>query len=638
MSGSLLLFGLAEASEPPPQPQLVLTKGVGTTWNTDWDGVAGRTYFLQCSIDLVTWLYAPVVDFGSNPSQYGVDTNGAEKTFLRLAYVDDESVFDLASAEFSDFDGDLVSNLGEGLALGTDPLSGDSNLNEISDWDEDSDGDGIPDGWEANAIAELHGSYGITQLTDISLSNIEQVADLSHQQLPPNTLPHQVSIEVTVPSTLPNTVRPESVWPVLPSDLVFRNTFVAPSVLATSFPDWHFSGGHALVLIKNNLQEIQISASCPSSDPVTLKVVRDPADVSAVGSGPLSLLPVGAQNTAEVTTDDRGSFYIVGWVDSDTNGEISNGESAFVCPLIVVDIDINAVEHHEGDPIFGEIAASGFEPAYQYVRFGQNEQDVDPGATTADLYEVAGIGLDAFATFVGGKDGMRGTDRVMGGWSNNIVVNQETGTYKKNNEDDQFVNIGFASNVASASGWDAVADVPMFNPADPSPLLYEEPILDRFDLNAAINGMNSVCLVTGSFQTTGTAPLGRKVRIMAWDSPTSAWPDGHPNHAGFDLKGYDSATAFSAFLTFWSSPESFADIDGQSVSARGGAGERTYQTAYRVDWQTIGVYAVLNSNASITGAIQAPTEEEFSPVKSPPGVDHETRPPLSGTTIHYDAH
>lgn len=159
------LGGIAVASEP--QPQIVFTPGTGATWNADWDGVAGRTYFLQCSLDLVTWMYAPIVDFGTNPDSYGVDTDGETKVFVRLKYVDADWVSSKLEAENADFDNDGIPNWYEVEILFSDPLDGDSAGG-------DSDTDGMADGWELYYFANLTTADPNAKLTPDGLTNKEK--------------------------------------------------------------------------------------------------------------------------------------------------------------------------------------------------------------------------------------------------------------------------------------------------------------------------------------------------------------------------------------------------------------------------------------------------------------------------------
>jgi hypothetical protein len=52
-------------ADPAPQPQIMISPGTASTMNADWQGIAGRTYFFQCSFDLESWMYAPFMEFGS---------------------------------------------------------------------------------------------------------------------------------------------------------------------------------------------------------------------------------------------------------------------------------------------------------------------------------------------------------------------------------------------------------------------------------------------------------------------------------------------------------------------------------------------------------------------------------------------
>ena len=98
-----------------------------------WSGVAGRTYFLQCSEDLLAWTYSPIFENGGfGVTSYYFDFSGFERLFVRLKHTE-YSGNDPAG---EDFDGDKVSNQYE-LENGTDPLL-----------PSDSDGDGMSDAWE----------------------------------------------------------------------------------------------------------------------------------------------------------------------------------------------------------------------------------------------------------------------------------------------------------------------------------------------------------------------------------------------------------------------------------------------------------------------------------------------------------
>jgi hypothetical protein len=141
-SGILLLgaSGMLVAN-PELQQQVSFTEGASSTWNADWSGVTSRTYFLQWSLDLVNWNYAPLVEFGAGLKSFGINTQGEPKFFVRLHYVDDTGVTTLQQARDADFDNDGIPNYYEVENLFTNPLDKNSAGG-------DSDNDGLPDGWE----------------------------------------------------------------------------------------------------------------------------------------------------------------------------------------------------------------------------------------------------------------------------------------------------------------------------------------------------------------------------------------------------------------------------------------------------------------------------------------------------------
>ncbi len=143
-----VLFGITFAplatgegsASMPDQPLASFTRASDTEWNLDWQGVTGRTYFIQTSVDLVHWEYEPYMAFGSG-IWHSLLGSLTPKYFVRLFCVDDSSVTTLQEAKDADFDNDGISNLYEIQTLGSDPMNKDSN-------GEDSDNDGLSDGWE----------------------------------------------------------------------------------------------------------------------------------------------------------------------------------------------------------------------------------------------------------------------------------------------------------------------------------------------------------------------------------------------------------------------------------------------------------------------------------------------------------
>lgn len=113
---------------------LQLVKNNSTeVFTLSWWAKSGRTYFVQTSLDLVTWTYLPLVENHVDTVAGIGFTNTEDRQFWRLRYTDADTN---GNAETADFDGDGVQNLIE-VTIGTDPFVA-----------EDTDMDGIPDDWE----------------------------------------------------------------------------------------------------------------------------------------------------------------------------------------------------------------------------------------------------------------------------------------------------------------------------------------------------------------------------------------------------------------------------------------------------------------------------------------------------------
>ena len=137
-----------------------LTRTGANTYTFSWWGRTGRTYFLQHTGDLNTWIYFPdVIESGTNATRsYGFNVSGASQFYLRLKYSD----IPTGNPSTADFDFDGLSNLDE-LQRGTDPLN------------PDTDGDGVSDGTEVlqgrnplkGAIADTAGVVNLSVFTPL---------------------------------------------------------------------------------------------------------------------------------------------------------------------------------------------------------------------------------------------------------------------------------------------------------------------------------------------------------------------------------------------------------------------------------------------------------------------------------------
>lgn len=154
------------SSDPAPQ-KLEFTQGLQGTFNADWEGIEGRTYFMQFSMNLVDWNYAPFIDFGDGEHNRGIESD-AEKFFLRLHYSDFPGINSLDEAMNADFDGDGLSNIFE-VTHGYNPFEIESTI-EGADASHDPDGDGL-----GNSIEQAQGTNPMSM--DNPLLQLEVFSD-----------------------------------------------------------------------------------------------------------------------------------------------------------------------------------------------------------------------------------------------------------------------------------------------------------------------------------------------------------------------------------------------------------------------------------------------------------------------------
>ena len=163
----LFLVCIALASAEPPgieQSMEFVTPPAGCMF-IRWHGKPGRSYFIQVSDPanhLNTWHFEPIIEGGHDKDiSYEVDGT-AEKGFFRLKYTD-QVPGDGETLDTADFDGDGISNYDEINFYGTDPLN------------PDSDGDGMPDGWEVtHGLNPLDGADATQDADGDGLSNLQE--------------------------------------------------------------------------------------------------------------------------------------------------------------------------------------------------------------------------------------------------------------------------------------------------------------------------------------------------------------------------------------------------------------------------------------------------------------------------------
>lgn len=133
------------SADMAPQPQVAFTPGLENTFAADWQGVQGRVYFMQWSLDMQTWLYCPFINFGDGMHSRGL-AGSAPKGFFRLHYGEYPEITSLDEAMNADFDSDGLSNIFE-VTFGYSPFDANSTA-DGSDNALDPEGDGMTNATE----------------------------------------------------------------------------------------------------------------------------------------------------------------------------------------------------------------------------------------------------------------------------------------------------------------------------------------------------------------------------------------------------------------------------------------------------------------------------------------------------------
>lgn len=143
-----------------------------------WQGQQDRIYFVQCSdpnFPLELWDWVPLIETGSGvPIEHVIEGN-PPRAFFRLWYTDEQPPPGVSVDDW-DMDGDGRSNIDEVWPWPDEPSS--------NPFEPDTDGDGLPDGWEvSNGLDpnDATGTKGAAGDPDVDgLNNAQELALGTH--------------------------------------------------------------------------------------------------------------------------------------------------------------------------------------------------------------------------------------------------------------------------------------------------------------------------------------------------------------------------------------------------------------------------------------------------------------------------
>lgn len=439
-----------------------------------------------------------------------------------------------------------------------------------------------------------------------------------------------VKIKATVPSTQPNTARnaPPAVanlWPA-PVDLTFESTRQLPAGPVV-FQEADFTAPNALVVVRNSEGPIRLEAdTVPAGAQLVFQVVRASDDAAGLGAGLPTITSTGP-NTATLATNERGSFFVLAFVDRNGDGQRDPGEPGVILPVIMVETRIeNAATELRSIANPANISIqfdTGGQAAANYNRVSITTGDFNSQAT-------AGVALDADVLLIGGgPTGTRGLDRVFTGWANNFTALSYVGTY----QDGSLVQRVQIDNRNQANGG-VVRRIPVFvtragAPA-PNAIAFPPVLLDTGRRNPDLGGEN-ITFTSSAESAPVNQALGAKRTVIARDSPGWFQLHQHPDALqATQLASFIHSLNSTTFLVAWT------NTTGGAVPTPGTAnslGFRTFTVIAETQWTVTAQFDVnsVGGNFVLQQTGNAPTitaaNVDHAPGVTPASVGMEVRPP-----------
>jgi len=303
-----------------------------------------------------------------------------------------------------------------------------------------------------------------------------------------------------------------------------------------------------------NLPSVTVSAAsippATNSNPdvlIAFKVVRASDDNTAIGSAKdvPSTVPQ-TSGSAQLNLDSVGSFEILAFIDGDPNGvvgERDTTETGVSFPLILVKASVQSQSDvsSKGFPSNISVSDTGVNRNVSTGYFSYEDED-DTG-----LPEHVGMYMAAALQLIGGGgDGTRGTNRVFGGWIQNITSEASNATYMS----DPTSTWVLVSNPSAAT---TVGQLPIFLPSNTNtPAVLPPPLLDTGNFPPGQGGYSSLVTTASSDQPEPLASgLGASMLVEGVDSPNTLFPLTYPelNKSGINQSQLNSS--FCDALIVW---------------------------------------------------------------------------------------
>lgn len=457
---------------------------------------------------------------------------------------------------------------------------------------------------------------------------------------PPSPTARVLKIKASVPSTQPNTARaaPPAVanlWPA-PVDLTFESTKQLPAG-PIAFQEADFAAPNALVVVRNGEGPIRLEAdTVPAGAQLVFQAVRATDDAAALGAGLPTINSTGP-NTATLETNERGSFFVLAFVDRNGNGQRDPGEPGIILPVIMVEARIeNAATElrSTANPVNISIqfdTGGQSAPNYNFVSIGTG--DFNSQAT-------AGVAFDADVLLIGGgADGRRGLDRVFTGWANNFTALNYVGTY----QDGSLVQRVQIDNRNQANGGN-ISGIPVFvtraGATAPNTIAFPPVLLDTGRANPGLGGEN-ITFSRSAESAPINQPLGVKRTVIARDSPGWFHQRQHPDaRKATQLASFVHALNSTTFLVAWTNTTGGA---APTPATANSVGFRTFTVIAETQWTVTAQFTVnrVGANFVLQQAGNAPTitaaNVDHSPSGTPATFGMEVRPPETLQSRAIDA-